>query len=167
KDELRELAAAIGSDCPFFIDAVPAVMRGRGEILEPLDAATGARLRGMPVILFRPDFAVGTAWAYGQLVAGAPESYESEAHGLARIERFIEGGPEAALLNNSFEAAVGQKYLAIPTLLDALRTEGYAVLMSGSGSCCFALGECNRKKLKQILNAAWGEGVFWVETTIR
>ncbi|MEM1223066.1 MAG: 4-(cytidine 5'-diphospho)-2-C-methyl-D-erythritol kinase [Verrucomicrobiota bacterium] len=166
RDALMELAAEIGSDCPFFIDSVPAVMRGRGEIIEPLDKEVSERLIGLPIALFRPDFSIETAWAYSQLIKSAPDSYEAEKIGLGRIDRFKRQGVITDLLFNSFEEVVGKKYLALPTMLEDLRIEGFNVLLSGSGSCCFALGEANLEKLKQILNAGWGDSVFWVETKI-
>lgn len=166
QDTLMELAAEIGSDCPFFINPVPAVMRGRGEIIEPLDRDVGRRMIGLPIILFRPEFSIGTAWAYGQLIESSPDSYEAETIGLGRIDRFKREGVIADLLFNSFEKAVGRKFLAIPTMLEDLRSEGFHVLLSGSGSCCFSIGRENIENLREILNAGWGDHVFWVETKI-
>ena len=169
-DVLCEIAAELGSDCPFFIEGNPALMSGRGEVIEPLEAALAERLRGTRMVLFRPDFGVETAWAYGRLAAGAPECYESEAVGVARLERFIETGALGDVLYNSFEGPVGSKYLAISTLLEQLRASGVECLMSGSGSCCFALLEENgagAEKIEGIVRDAWGEAVFWVETSIR
>jgi 4-diphosphocytidyl-2-C-methyl-D-erythritol kinase len=64
---------------------------------------------------------------------------------------------------------VGRKYLAIATLLVELREAGFECLMSGSGSCCFALLQDGAKvaDIKKIVRDAWGESVFWVETSIR
>jgi 4-diphosphocytidyl-2-C-methyl-D-erythritol kinase len=168
-DVLRELAAGIGSDCPFFIDSVPAVMRGRGEIIEPLGPALTDRLRGRRLVLFRPDFGVETAWAYGRLAAAAPGSYDAETRAVARLDALITGGTLGEVLFNSFEPVVGRKYLAIATLLDQLRGVGVDCLMSGSGSCCFALvGEAgaSTNEIEKIVRNAWGQAVFWVETSI-
>ena len=73
---LYELAAQLGSDCPFFVEQQPAIMRGRGERLEALPEAVAARLRGQGILLFQPEFPVATGWAYAQLVEGAPDSYK-------------------------------------------------------------------------------------------
>ncbi len=167
---LCEIAAELGSDCPFFIEGDPAWMRGRGEVIEPLEAELAERLRGTRLVLFRPDFGVETAWAYRRLAAGAPEGYEAEAAGVARVEHFIETGELGDVLYNSFEAPVGDKYLAISTLLAHLREQGVACLMSGSGSCCFALLEkdgLSSEQIEGIVRDAWGEAVFWVETSLR
>ena len=168
-DALRELSSTLGSDCPFFVDKVPAIMRGRGERLEPLPDAVAQRLKGQKLVLFRPEFPIGTAWAYGALRAGAPASYEPASETASRLSDFINGGKLSQLLFNSFEAAVGQKYLAIPALLEKLRSKDIPCLMSGSGSCCFALISSDASevdRLKSFLHQAWGEAVFWVETSI-
>jgi 4-diphosphocytidyl-2-C-methyl-D-erythritol kinase len=166
---LFKIAAGLGSDCPFFIEARPVLMRGRGEIIEPLDTAVVARLKGARLVLFRPSFGVDTAGAYGRLAGGAPGSYEAEPHALARLERFCAGGALSELLFNSFEGPVGAKYLAISVLLEDLRAAGVDCLMSGSGSCCFALlhesGPC-AEQIGQMVRNAWGDTVFWVETSI-
>ena len=103
------------------------------------------------------------------VAAGAPGTYEPVPKAAARIERYIQQGALANLLYNSFEVPVGQKYLAISTLLEQLRDAGVACLMSGSGSCCFALLEKNGPaagEIERIVRDAWGETIFWVETSI-
>ena len=166
---LCELAAQLGSDCPFFIEGQAAWMRGRGEVIEPLAAEVAEQLNGTRLVLFGPDFGVETASAYNLLSVRVPDCYEPEAEAVARIERFIESGTLGELLFNSFEDPVGSKYLAISTLLAQLRAAGVECLMSGSGSCCFALSEKNGPDVGQIegiVREAWGDEVFWVETSI-
>ncbi len=166
---LCELAAELGSDCPFFIEGQPARVSGRGEVIEPVAAEVAERLRGSRLVLFRPDFGVETAGAYGRLAAGAPGSYEREAAAVDRLDHLIESGKLGAVLFNSLEASVGSQYLAISTLLAQLRAAGVECLMSGSGSCCFALLEKDATdvdQIKGIVRDAWGEAVFWVETSI-
>jgi len=168
-DALALIAAEVGSDCPFFIQAKAAVMRGRGEIIEPLDAVSAGALHGKRMVLFRPDFGVDTGWAYRRLSERAPDSYESEAGAQARLERFFREGEIRQLLYNSFEGTVGEKYLAIMTLLEELRAVGVPCLMSGSGSCCFAVLEENSvsaAQIRRIVHDAWGNSFFWVETSI-
>ena len=168
-DALSKLSAGLGSDCPFFVDGRPAVMSGRGECIDPLPEALCRELTGRRLVLFKPDFAVQTEWAYGQLIRSAPDAYEAESCAKERLlalgagRSALEG---AGLLVNSFEPVIGRKYM-IPALLNALRAEGVPCLMSGSGSCCFALqvdGGPDFVKIEQIVRAAWGESVFFVET---
>lgn len=167
--ELSAIAAGIGSDCPFFVAARPALMRGRGEIIEPLSERLEARLRGQRLVLFRPHFGVETGWAYGHLAAAGAGAYQDPEEAARRLDAWSEGGNLAELLFNSFERPVGEKYLAISALLEQLRERGISCLMSGSGSCCFALLEGTGAvddALFETVRSAWGDSVFWVETSI-
>jgi 4-diphosphocytidyl-2-C-methyl-D-erythritol kinase len=165
---LIEMSAELGSDCPLFIQAKPTLMMGRGEQLEALTTSEATRLIGKRVVLFRPDFAVNTAWAYRQLVDSSPSAYEAKELSLERIHRFQQGADVQELLFNSFEAPVGRKYLAIPCLLGQLRAAGHACLMSGSGSCCFAFVDNDEEcaAIRKILANGWGSQIFFIETSI-
>ena len=169
KETLYELAAELGSDCSFFVDALPAWMYGRGERIEPLDKALCEQLSGMPIVLFKPDFRVNTSWAYQCLAANAPENYHPDPVNKARLEASLKAGDLDALLCNSFETPVGKKYVALPTLLDQLRKAGVVCMMSGSGSSCFALpsySDVTLEQIKAMVVNAWSKEVFWVETSI-
>ena len=165
---LFEIAAELGSDCPFFIDVVSARVSGRGEVIEALAEPDRERLSGQRIALFRPHFGVPTAWAYARLKADGPDSFENEASAKSRIEDFFSGGFLNDLLFNSFEPSVGRKYLAIPCLLEAVRASGYATLMSGSGSCCFALleGGTDLAGLRTICEQALGRQAFFIESQL-
>lgn len=162
---LLRLAATLGSDCPFFVDAVPALLTGRGEQIEPLPAAIARRLSGQKLLLFGPPFGVATAWAYSRLARSGAD-YESPEAAGRRLAAFTSGGPVEGLLYNSFEGPVGAKYLAIPALLEELRAGGAACLMSGSGSVCFVwLGAAGASAgLLQRCREAWGPNLFCVES---
>jgi len=166
-DALEDLAATAGSDCPFFIRAVPAVVRGRGERLEAVDAATAERLKGMRLLVFHPGFGVGTAGAYGRLAA-APESYARRDEAEAALTSLAAGDEPANFLRNSFESPVGTKFLAIPALLSALREAGAPCGMSGSGSACFAVSERSAPgeftRWRKLILDAWGPEAFCIET---
>lgn len=169
KAALYELATELGSDCPFFVEAKPAWTYGRGERIEPLNVSLYEQLRGVPIVLFKPNFGVNTGWAYERLIVNAPSSYQPEPVKTDLLEKSIEVGVFDALLNNSFEAPVGEKYIALSTLLDQLRSMGVVCMMSGSGSGCFALpaqGNVRLEQIKKMVVDAWGESVFWVETSI-
>ncbi len=169
KETLLKLAAQLGSDCPFFIDPRPSLVRGRGEIVEPLESSLIEVLRGQPLALFRPDFAVNTAWAYGRLRERAPQSYESEAEALARFSAFEQTQELGMLLFNTFEPIVAGKYISLDCALTEFREKGVRCLMSGSGSCCFAIlkeSALSSSHMHEICRNAWCESVFWVVTTI-
>jgi 4-diphosphocytidyl-2-C-methyl-D-erythritol kinase len=66
---------------------------------------------------------------------------------------------------NNMQTVAFEKYLALPVLLEQLRSEhGLTCMMSGSGSACFALiGGLSEEKLdavKTAIRAAWGPQAF-------
>ncbi|WP_233246180.1 4-(cytidine 5'-diphospho)-2-C-methyl-D-erythritol kinase [Coraliomargarita sinensis] len=167
REKIREMASTLGSDCPFFVDATPSLMRGRGEVLEPIDPYLFNRLAGQRLVLFRPDFGINTAWAYGRL-ASMPELYEGHAIAETRLREFSRRGNWDDMLANVFEEIVGEKFLAIPSLLEILGKRGYKCMMSGSGSACFALvdGKEQALEIKEVCQECWGPNIFWVETSL-
>src|SRR5688572_18849063 len=61
-EEVRALAAGLGSDVPFFLQRHPAIATGRGEQIEPITDPLRA-LGGKCALLVYPGFGVPTAWA--------------------------------------------------------------------------------------------------------
>lgn len=141
-DQLRPLAAALGSDVPFFLHSRPALGTGRGEQITPLDFLTA--LRGVHVLLIHPGFGVSTPWAYEDL-ARFPEALNGRP-GRARGLAVLLQGPDLRLaageLYNSLEAPVLEKFPVLALYQTFLRSHGaIGALMSGSGSTTFALVE--------------------------
>ncbi len=171
-DEVARIAARLGSDCVLFLRDEPLIMRGRGELIESLQAPAAARLRGRRVLIFKPEFGIATAWAYARMAAGAPGTYLPSGDAEARVRAWLlnDAAPAEALLFNNMEAVAFEKYLALPVLLARLRKDfGVAAGMSGSGSACFALlGEgAETTPLLDCIREAWGDEVFAVEARIR
>jgi 4-diphosphocytidyl-2-C-methyl-D-erythritol kinase len=168
QDELLELAAELGSDCPFFIGGGASLMTGRGAELSRLPTEMAEHLRGQRILLFKPDFSIATAAAYARLREDAPASYETEQDALKRLEVYRSSGRLSDLLFNSFERSVGQKYLAITCLLEQLREAGHSCLLSGSGSCCFAAYREpeTAEAIRGICERAWGAEIFVIETSL-
>lgn len=139
-NRLQQMAASLGSDVPFFLQSSPAVATGRGEIVEPLEPFPA--LAGAGLFLVHPGFGVSTAWAYQSLIR-FPEVLAGR-RGRARelIQALQRGRLEdtGAMLYNSLEAPVLDKYPILALYQDFLRRHGAAgSLMSGSGSTTFAL----------------------------
>ncbi|HUB87600.1 MAG TPA: 4-(cytidine 5'-diphospho)-2-C-methyl-D-erythritol kinase, partial [Verrucomicrobiae bacterium] len=65
-EKLYELAAALGSDVPFFLQDKPALATGRGEKIQPLEKFPA--LDGKAFLLIHPGFGISTPWAYQNLV---------------------------------------------------------------------------------------------------
>lgn len=132
REELTKLAAALGSDVPFFIDAVPALATGRGERLSTLDVS----LSHWIVVLAGVD-GISTAEAYG---ACSPRS-----EGRADIRELLEHrSPRqwSGVLENDFTAIAVASVPAIRDQCDYLQGSGADfVSLSGSGSAVFGLFE--------------------------
>lgn len=170
-ERLDALASQIGSDCPLFLRRRAIVMRGRGERVEVLFSDLAKRLAGQRVLLFKPSFGISTPWAYKQMAAAAPSFYLPEHEAEARLGKWTQTSatPLAELLYNNMEQVAYRKYLAIPALRDLLvRRFGLPVLMSGSGSCCFALlpeaYDC--APVSAAIREAWGADSFIQETKL-
>jgi 4-diphosphocytidyl-2-C-methyl-D-erythritol kinase len=139
-EELARLAAALGSDVPFFLQNGPAMATGRGERVETLPASRA--LAGAGLVLIRPGFGVSTPWAY-QALAHFPEALRGRAGRAAELARELQGTDLSAIargLYNSLEVPVLRKYPLLAVYQDFLREAGaVGTLMSGSGSTTFAL----------------------------
>lgn len=138
--QLSELAAALGSDVPFFLHGKPGLAEGRGEKVTPLDSF--AALAGLHIVLVHPGFGISTPWAYREL-ARFPAALNG-APGRARrlIDSLQRGSLSAGLAEcyNSLEAPAFEKYPVLGLFQGYFRKKGaLATLMSGSGSATFAL----------------------------
>ena len=61
---LRNFAADLGSDCPFFIENTPAYVSGRGEILKRIKPVEG----DFNIIIINPGIHINTTEAYSWIV---------------------------------------------------------------------------------------------------
>jgi 4-diphosphocytidyl-2-C-methyl-D-erythritol kinase len=148
-ESLRRIAARIGSDVPFFVLPQPALCRGRGEIIEPLEVPGNLK-----ILLMKPPFGVETAWAYKAWAAArpAPGRLETE-QDLGWIKIF-----------NALERPVFEKFIVLPVMKDWLlrQPEVRAAGMSGSGSTFFALlrDAASGGFLEQRVKAMFGETLW-------
>jgi 4-diphosphocytidyl-2-C-methyl-D-erythritol kinase len=121
------------------------------------------------VLVFKPDFGIGTPWAYQRLAAGAPASYVPVADAEARLAAWLADptAPAEQLLGNNLERPAFAKFIALPALLGELRTRfALAPQLSGSGSACFAFLPDNAPvpEIAAAIRAAWGEAAFVLAT---
>jgi 4-diphosphocytidyl-2-C-methyl-D-erythritol kinase len=123
---LSVLAAELGSDVPLFLHRSAAVIRGRGEKVEPV-----AFPPVLPLLLIKPPFGVPTPWAYRQW---------RDSREIADVPHAPQEFPWGRLVND-LERPVFEKYLFLAHLKRWLLTqpEAAGALMSGSGATVFAL----------------------------
>lgn len=127
-ETLREMAAEIGSDVPFFLNPAPTRCSGRGEITEPVPALAGWT---RPAVLLKPAFGVSTPDAYKRWA----DSKELPAF------RYGPQMCDGIELVNDLERPVFEKFPFLGMLKNWLlaRDGVRASLLSGSGSALFAL----------------------------
>jgi 4-diphosphocytidyl-2-C-methyl-D-erythritol kinase len=153
--DLMDVAAAIGSDVPFFASgAGTAVASGRGETLR----RTGP-LAPLAVALAWPGQAVSTAEVYARYrPAWNAAGFERAAAGVGLAAR-ADLRTLAALVANDLGPAAEDACPASATLRRALSTRGaLAAAVSGSGSAVFGLFaslEGARAAVESLPDAAW------------
>lgn len=137
-----EIARDLGSDVPFFLSGTAALVEGIGERVTPLGA-----LPNWWVVVVQPPVAVATADAYRLLDEsrpdGAPSRARNESASLRAVDA-LQRGDFAALereLVNDFHAPIARAFPAVARADEALRAAAGRSLLSGSGSCLFALFE--------------------------
>lgn len=128
-DELKAIAARLGSDCPFFIDCQPAFASGRGEILSPVDKV----LDGFYTVLLNPGILISTKEAYENCMPAIPE----------RSLRKLIDNPVSEwkdLIVNDFERTVFISHPEIKYIKQTLYSSGAIYSsMSGSGSTVYGI----------------------------
>ena len=160
--KLEELAAALGSDIPFFLQTSPALATGRGEIIQPLDAFPA--LRGFFFVLVHPGFGISTPWAYQQL-ANFPAAVHGTPGRAQRLIALLQTSLKAAAPEffNALEAPALRKYPLLELFQEFFRDNGAsATLMSGSGSATFALAPAREaaETMLEKFKVKFGTG-FW------
>ncbi len=134
------LAAGLGSDINFFLQDRPALARGRGEQVAPLEPFR--ILSGCALLLHHPGFGISTAWAYQQL-GRFPEALNGRPGRAEALAAQLTAGDltgAMAGLYNSLEAPALEKYPILQLFQESFIRQGaIGTLMSGSGSTTFAL----------------------------
>ena len=128
-NNLRKLAATLGSDCPFFIENRPALATGRGEnlkLVKPLP-------KGYHVILVNPGIHINTGMAYSLV---RPEVRPGSLADLFTADPAL----WREKISNDFEPAIFAMHPEIEAIKNELYRSGALYSsMSGSGSTVFAI----------------------------
>ncbi len=129
-EKMAEIAAKVGSDCPFFIYNRPMLSTGRGEILTPVEIDLSA----YSIVIIKPSgCSVSTKTAYSGVTPHIPTQSVAEI-----TDRPTETWQ--SLLVNDFEATVAAIHPTISHIKDELlRLGAVYASMSGSGSSVFGI----------------------------
>lgn len=133
RQELSRSSSAIGSDVPLFFHLPAALVRGRGERVEPLSFAWSGW-----VLLVHAGGAVSTAAAYSSL---RPEEYSPGAvSAAAEICRLTRAKEIMAICRNDLTSAIARVAPHVERVRCEIRDRGIASMVaSGAGSVLFHL----------------------------
>jgi 4-diphosphocytidyl-2-C-methyl-D-erythritol kinase len=128
-NKLEEMAAGLGSDCPFFVQNRPRFCFERGTEFQDIEVS----LAGKYIVLVNPDIHISTKEAYSGVIPKVPNISIKEI-----LKTPITNWK--GLLVNDFESAITIKYPKIGSIKEKLYLLGanYAS-MTGSGSTVFGI----------------------------
>jgi 4-diphosphocytidyl-2-C-methyl-D-erythritol kinase len=150
KSGLMALALELGSDCPFFIDGIPSLGSGRGEILEPVKTV----LSGYYLVILNPGVQINTGEAYKNCNPDVPLSSLKETFEQPVIEW-------KKLIVNDFEDFAFKKYPVIGEIKEELYGSGALFsLMSGSGSSVYGIFQKKPELAQNLRYFVIWEGFF-------
>ena len=160
QDQLRAMAAELGSDMPFCLAGGLQLCFGRGECLESVPAEAQA----FGVVLVKdPTVSVSTPWAYGECRRLNGDHYLSDEQAFAERRQHLRAASwlhplqaaEPPPLRNDLQDVVAPQTASVQTVLRLLQDlpGQLRTAMSGSGPSCFALF-ANRQDADQALDGA-------------
>jgi 4-diphosphocytidyl-2-C-methyl-D-erythritol kinase len=147
KGVLHEMAAALGSDAPFFLSGGAALVSGRGDIVRPIKMSENpAPGQAVPfwVVLVNPGFPSGTAEAFALLdeMRGreGPAFFNGRNAGEEALAGALEKNPASWPYGNDFLPVFLASGEAYRNILADLRLAGAEFSgLSGAGSTCFGI----------------------------
>lgn len=127
--QLRDMAAELGSDCPFFLQDGAMLVTGRGEKMQEHALDLG----GKHMVLLMPDFGIATGPAYASIVPQEKPDALSDLHDAP-----MSTWDHRAV--NHFETGSLPAYQQVAALKEALLESGAAFAsMTGSGAAVYGL----------------------------
>ncbi|MEE8576367.1 MAG: 4-(cytidine 5'-diphospho)-2-C-methyl-D-erythritol kinase, partial [candidate division Zixibacteria bacterium] len=157
RSELAGAGLEIGSDLPFFFGAGQAIISGRGEIVEDIEAVTDYWL-----VLVTPRLQISTARAYADLKMDLTNS--KDPFSLPRCRSLDELVEMIGQFGNDFEQAQFLAYPELGEIRDWLLECGALMSrMSGSGPTMFGLFDSPQDGIEDRLSSR-GD---WFISTVR
>jgi len=151
--DLATLSAELGSDVPYFFATPAARCTGRGEIVEPVPVGAA-----FEIVLAKPAIGLNTAAVYREHARQAAGDRFLKPEAL--LKALSEGDVEqlGRLLHNRLQAPAMELAPPVARLYRRLQQTGAAGgLMTGSGSCLFALcrDEREARQVAHDLSSGW------------
>ncbi|MGE5384127.1 MAG: 4-(cytidine 5'-diphospho)-2-C-methyl-D-erythritol kinase [Omnitrophica WOR_2 bacterium] len=150
-NELEDLAAMLGSDCPFFITNKPQLITGTGRPSHKF-----IRLQPCHIAIVIPPIRIPTPWAYSVITPSGRSLPDVETT-LANKTKWTE------MIVNDFEEPVFNHYPQLRTIKQALYDAGaFYASMSGSGSALYGLFDSQPQ-----LNGLFTDCTVWTGFTLQ
>ena len=129
-EKLSDLALKLGSDVPFFLNAIPSYAESRGEKLIPLNLEIQ-----YPILVVNPAINISTRWAFEKVVPSQPK------HNLLKLfNEKLDFDEIRNQVKNDFEPIVFKEYPIIEEIKKDLYDKGANfALMSGTGSTVYGI----------------------------
>ncbi|MBW1856658.1 MAG: 4-(cytidine 5'-diphospho)-2-C-methyl-D-erythritol kinase [Deltaproteobacteria bacterium] len=140
KEDLEKLALSLGADVPFFLLQKPAMARGIGEILQPIE-----NFPSLWYVIVSPNLMISTAWTYERFKLNLTNNRNQNK--MSSFKKNIFNIPE--LLFNDLERVTLVKYPFLSSIKESLLQVGaLGALMTGSGPSIFGLFDSAKKARK-------------------
>lgn len=133
-EKLKTIASKIGSDVTFFLKDEPAIVEGKGDIINYLPKLE------MNFILVYPNISISTKWAYSKIKGYLTKENNFDIIKTTYMNKDIKKLAEN--LFNEFELLVFDKYKEIKEIKEKIMKEDIlGASLTGSGSCIYAIIE--------------------------
>ncbi|MBE9594945.1 MAG: 4-(cytidine 5'-diphospho)-2-C-methyl-D-erythritol kinase, partial [Proteobacteria bacterium] len=137
KEDLKKLALSLGADVPFFLLQKPAIARGIGEILQPIE-----NFPSLWYVIVSPNLMISTAWAYERTKLNLTNNRNQNI--IKSFKENIFNIPD--LLFNDLERVTLVKHPFLSSIKESLLQLGaLGALMTGSGPSIFGLFDSAKK----------------------
>jgi 4-diphosphocytidyl-2-C-methyl-D-erythritol kinase len=137
KEDLEKLALSLGADVPFFLLQKPAIARGIGEILQPIE-----NFPSLWYVIVSPNLMISTAWTYERIKLNLTNNRNQNI--ISSFKKNIFNIPE--LLFNDLERVTLVKHPFLNSIKESLLQLGaLGALMTGSGPSIFGLFDSAKK----------------------
>jgi len=137
-EEFKKLVAQLGSDCAFFVNHIPQLATGRGEILQALNNLS---LKNYILVVVKPEIYISTQNAYSKAhVSG------EQGRLFLDIQKSLTEWKHC--IKNDFETSVFKEFVQLKQIKEHLYSKGalYAS-MSGSGAAMYGFFEKNTPQI--------------------
>jgi 4-diphosphocytidyl-2-C-methyl-D-erythritol kinase len=158
----HEVAARLGADVPVCLAGKPALIRGVGDRIEPLDGARGRP--PLAAVLVNPRLALPTADVYRTLTARAAPPSLRPVEAFADIESLL---AHMRAVGNDLEVPAISLLPLITELKEALASQVRCRLaaMSGSGPTCFGIFDTEATAARAVAALKREQPLWWIAQT--